>query len=121
MNKYEKEITLTLGQPPSLNTFYAGKHWTVRKKLGDEYKRQVKNALSAFDFFTIDTFTITISYNSRFDCDNSILCSKFVSDALVEGGFVEDDNTKHYKSLRIYFDKDLPKKTYQVIIRYYER
>mgnify|MGYP000058577432 FL=1 len=117
----EKEIIITLGQPPSLNTFYSGRHWTVRKKLGDEYKRQVKDALGAFDIPTIETFTISIRYNSRFDCDNSILCSKFVSDALVEAGFVDDDNPKHYKSLRISFDETLPKKTYQVKIRYYER
>jgi len=115
---YEKDITLTLGQPPSLNKFYAGKHWTYRKRLGDEYKKQVKQLLENFDCFTISNFSLSISYNSRYDCDNSILCSKFVADALVEKGFVANNSKKYYKSLRICYDENLPKGVYVVKIKY---
>lgn len=115
---YEKDITITLGQPPSLNKFYAGKHWTYRKRLGDDYKKLVKAALAEFDKFTICDFSLSIRYNSRYDCDNSILCSKFVADALVEEGFVADDSPKYYKSLRISYDQTLPKGTYVVKVKY---
>jgi hypothetical protein len=120
MAKYEKEITLTLGKPPSLNKFYAGKHWTVRKRLADDYKRLVKDALDSFDTLTISRFELRVNYNSRFDCDNSILCCKFVADSLVEKGYVADDSPKYYRKLVICYEPDLPKETYEVIIRYYE-
>tara|TARA_R110001606_G_scaffold219342_2_gene367195 strand:+ start:3621 stop:3983 length:363 start_codon:yes stop_codon:yes gene_type:complete len=120
MSKYEKEITLTLGKPPSLNKFYAGKHWTVRKRLADDYKRSVKDALDTFDPLTISRFELRVSYNSRFDCDNSILCCKFVADCLVEKGYVADDTPKYYSKLVILYDPDLPKDTYKAMIKYYE-
>lgn len=120
MSKYEKEVILRLGQPPSLNKFYAGKHWTVRKKLADGYKRQVKAALDDIDSFTIDRFELRVAYNSRYDCDNSILCCKFVADALVEKGYVPDDSPKYYRRLVIHYEPDLPKGIYEVKIRYYE-
>ena len=120
MSKYEKEITITLGKPPSLNKFYAGKHWTVRKRLADDYKRTVKAALDNFDSFTISSFELRVDYNSRFDCDNSILCCKFVADALVEKGYVADDSPKYYRRLVICYEPSLPKETYQVRIKYYD-
>lgn len=120
MNEYEKEIILTLGKPPSLNQFYAGKHWTYRKRMGDEYKRKVKDALACVDPFTAVRFELRVGYNSRYDCDNSILCCKFVADALVEKGYVPDDSPKYYRKLVLYYDPELPKETYEVKIRYYE-
>ena len=120
MSKYDNEIILTLGKPPSLNKFYAGKHWSFRKRLADEYKRTVKDALDNFDSFTISRFELRVNYNSRFDCDNSILCCKFVADALVEKGYVPDDSPKYYRKLVINYEPSLPKETYQVKIRYYD-
>jgi Holliday junction resolvase RusA-like endonuclease len=91
--------------------------------MADGYKMELKNTLaeSIGDSIVRDwkSFKIYISYNSRYDVDNSVLCSKFVADALVELGFVKDDNPTYYTKLTIKHDKELPKDTYLVKITYY--
>lgn len=119
MNEFE----ILAPKPPSLNKFYGGKHWTYRKRMADGYKMELKNTLaeSVGDSVVRDwkSFKIYISYNSRYDVDNSVLCSKFVADALVELGFVKDDSPTYYTKLTIKHDKELPKDTYLVKITYY--
>ena len=46
-----KELTLhlTLPKTVSLNTLYAGKHWTFRKKKKDEYKKIIEKELARYD------------------------------------------------------------------------
>lgn len=110
------EITLELPKPPSLNEYYAGRHFAIRKKQGDKYKQIVKLELDKYDKYFAKSIEIHISYCSRYDCDNSILASKFTADALVSLGYVADDSPKYFKSLSIKFDGDLPKNTYKVKI-----
>lgn len=110
------EIELILPKPPSLNTIYAGKHWTYRKKKKDEYKIICQEALSNYDKFTIDSFKMDIKYNSRLDIDNGILVSKFLADTLVSEGIVPDDNKKYYTQVTITYDSELPKDTYKVTL-----
>ena len=45
------ELTLHLKLPKtiSLNTLYAGKHWTFRKKKKDEYKKIGEKELDNYD------------------------------------------------------------------------
>jgi len=114
------EIELNLPKPPSLNQYYAGKHWAIRKKQKDEYSKQCKEELDKFDRFTFESYEIHISYNSRHDVDNVILVSKFLSDTLVSLGMVKDDGNKYYKRLNIKIDKDLPKDTFKVKLRCYD-
>ena len=117
------EFQIIVPKPPSLNKFYSGKHWTYRKRMADTYKLAVKQSL--YDTLGLNVerdwlrFQIDISYNSRYDVDNSILCSKFVADALVDMGFVKDDNTTYYKKVTIRYEPELPKETYLVKITYY--
>ena len=77
------EIDLELPKPPSLNQYYAGKHWAIRKKQKDEYSKFCKEELEKYDAFTCETYEIHIRYHSRHDVDNVILVSKFLSDTLV--------------------------------------
>lgn len=115
MNDYTL-ITLELPKPPSLNKIYAGKHWAVRKKYKDDYKKICADALCEYDSFVAEEFYFDISYNSRLDIDNGILVSKFLADTLVSEGIVQDDSPKYYKKVSIRYDQDLPKNTYIVNI-----
>lgn len=115
MNDYTL-ITLELPKPPSLNKIYAGKHWAVRKKYKDDYKKICADALCKYDSFVAEEFYFDISYNSRLDIDNGILVSKFLADTLVSEGIVQDDSPKYYKKVSIRYEPDLPKNTYIVNI-----
>jgi|TARA_R110000744_G_scaffold968_2_gene3563 hypothetical protein len=120
------EIKLTLPKPPSLNMIYAGKHWTYRKKKKDEYKIICQAELSKHDKFNCESIRMVIRYNSRLDIDNGILVSKFLADTLVDEGIIPDDNKNYYTEVKITYDGDLPKNTYEVILmctnlNYYEQ
>lgn len=115
MNDYTL-ITLELPKPPSLNKIYAGKHWAVRKKYKDDYKKICADALCEYDSFVAEEFYFDISYNSRLDIDNGILVSKFLADTLVSEGIVQDDSPKYYKKVSIRYEPNLPKNTYIVNI-----
>ncbi len=108
---------LNLPKPPSLNKIYSGGHWAIRSKYKNDYKREIKKELDPFDKFTCESYSLDIRYNSRLDIDNGILVSKFLSDCLVEEGYVEDDSPKYFTSVRIRFDSSLPKNIYQVVIK----
>jgi len=116
--KYQ-EIELNLPKPPSLNAYYAGKHWAIRKKQKDEYSKHCKGELEKYDAFSAETYSIYIEYNSRHDVDNVILVSKFLSDTLVDMGFVKDDGNKYYQKLCIKINKELPKDSFYVRAKFY--
>jgi hypothetical protein len=105
-------IELHLPKPPSLNKIYAGKHWAIRKKYKDDYKKHCLEALQKYDKFTCEGIEFHISYNSRLDIDNGILVSKFLADTLVSEGIIPDDNPKYYKKVTLVFDENLEKNTY---------
>ena len=110
------EIILKLPNTISLNSLYAGKHWTFRKKTKDEYKKIIEAELSNYDKCFFDTFEITIKYNYNQDIDNVILVSKFLSDTLVANEWVIDDNPKYYKKLKIIYDSEVERNCCEVII-----
>tara|TARA_R100000482_G_scaffold34623_1_gene11323 strand:+ start:10003 stop:10356 length:354 start_codon:yes stop_codon:yes gene_type:complete len=93
----------------SLNTLYAGKHWTYRKKVKDAYKKIVEAALADYDHYRAKSCTIYIRYNTRADVDNNVLVSKFVADTLVANGWIADDSPKYYNKLTIAFDPSVEK------------
>ena len=79
MNEYE-EISVSLPKPPSLNQFYSGRHYAVRKKYKDKYWGEIEKAMDKLDKFTMDQMSIHVVYNCRFDVDNAICCCKFLAD-----------------------------------------
>lgn len=111
------EVELELPKPPSLNKIYAGKHWAVRKKYKDDYKRECQKQLEKLDDFICDRIQFFITYNSRLDIDNGILVSKFLADTLVSEGIIPDDNPKYYDRVTLKYDLGLPKNTYLVKIK----
>lgn len=113
------EITLELPKPPSLNQFYAGRHFTVRQKYKKEYFAALEKAFEGYNEFTAESFDINVLHNSRYDTDNCILAVKFTADYLRHRGFVKDDTKKYFKKLSIKVDEDLEKTVFKVKIKLY--
>ena len=113
------ELTLHLKLPKtiSLNALYAGKHWTFRKKIKDEYKKIVETELARYDHHIAKGMSIFIRYNARTDVDNNVLVSKFVADTLVANEWIADDSPKYYNKLTIVFDSTVEKNYCEVEVR----
>src|SRR6056300_960744 len=109
------EVTLTLPKPPSLNKWYSGKHWAIRKKQKESYSGYIKAELDKIDKFTMDRFKIDVQYNCRYDVDNAITCIKFVADYLRGDGYVSDDTTKYFFSQSTTFNQELKKDEFKAI------
>lgn len=123
MKKEYREVTFSLPKPPSLNQFYAGKHFAVRQKYKKEYNEHIKKALAEFDQFYSETYKIDIVHNTRYDCDNVILAIKFLADYLKENGYATDDTKRYFKGLSIrakYDDEPIEKDKIQVTLRLFE-
>ena len=113
----ELTLSLTLPKTISLNSLYAGKHWTFRKKTKDEYKKIVEAELARYDHHFAESMSIHIRYNTRADVDNLVLVSKFTADTLVANGWIADDSPKYYYRLTITFDKSVEKNYCEVEVR----
>lgn len=111
------DIKLNLPKPPSLNKLYSQKHWAVRKKIKDDYNKEILRELGNYDAFTCESYRLFITYNARLDVDNVILLSKFVSDCLVKEGYVQDDSPKFYGEIRIRYKGDLKKDQFIAVIK----
>jgi len=103
-------------KPPSLNAYYSGGHWTKRKKAKDANLAHITKHFEDYDAFTAEQFEIHLRYNGRYDCDNTIVAVKFLSDAIVALGYVKDDNKKHFPRLSIVYDETLGHDTYAATI-----
>ncbi len=112
-------IELNLPKPPSLNQFYAGRHFTVRQKYKKEYFESLEKAFEIYDEFTAEHFEIHVTHNSRYDTDNCILAIKFTADYLRHRGFVKDDTKKYFKQLSIKVDENQEKNIFKVKIKLY--
>ena len=113
------EVTITLPKPPSLNKWYSGKHWSVRKKQKESYSGHIKDQLERIDSFTMDRFAIDVQYNCRYDVDNAITCIKFLADYLRGDGYVTDDTPKYFFSQSTTFNQELNKDEFKATIRCY--
>ena len=83
-----KITTITLFNLPkvSLNEYYAGKHWTKRKKLKDTYKLIVKNQFKGV-FSKENSYKCIytlFSKNKPFDATNCAVMIKMIEDIIFE-------------------------------------
>ena len=111
-----KEIVLTLGKVPSLNSFYAGSHWTKRKKAKDAALKEIKEQLGFNQGSPYNSFRVTANVRYRYDLDNSIIAVKFTSDALKALGWIKDDSPKYFRHLLLVWKESLPTNTAEIII-----
>ena len=111
-----KEIVLTLGKVPSLNSFYAGSHWTKRKKAKDAALKEVKEQLGFNQGPPYNSFRVTANVRYRYDLDNSIIAVKFTSDALKALGWIKDDSPKYFRHLLLVWSEQVPRDEAEITI-----
>ena len=112
----EKEVIVTLGKVPSLNSFYAGSHWTKRKKAKDAALQEIKEQLGYNTLPPYRSFRIVAYVRYRYDLDNSIIAIKFTSDALKTLGWVIDDSPKYFRRCLLVWKEQIPTNQAKVII-----
>ena len=111
-----KEIEITLGKVPSLNSFYAGSHWTKRKKAKDAALQTIKEQLGTNQGAPYNSFRVSANVRYRYDLDNSIIAIKFTSDALKALGWIKDDSPKYFRRLVLVWTDQIPKDEAQITI-----
>ena len=104
-----KEIEITLGKVPSLNSFYSGSHWTKRKRAKDAALQEIKEQLGFNTAPAYRSFSISAYVRYRYDLDNSIIAVKFTSDALKTLGWIKDDSPKYFRHLVLVWKEEIPK------------
>jgi|31_taG_2_1085359.scaffolds.fasta_scaffold22315_3 hypothetical protein len=104
-------IVLEIGKIPSLNAFYASKHWIVRKKAKDAFKTEILGQLNKYDKITFKQVTVRLETNLGYDIDNCIMAVKFGMDAFKDWGGIPDDTKKYFPKLTIIYNDQLPKNT----------
>ena len=106
---------VVVGKVPSLNAFYASKHWTVRAKGKTKHCDEVMLQLLQYDLEQITDVQILCKVNYRYDIDNAIMAVKFALDAFKTWGGVKDDSRKYVHSLKLVHDTTIPKDTAEII------
>lgn len=109
------DIVVKVGKVPSLNAFYAAKHWAMRKKAKDKFKAEILEQLEAYDKITFKSVSVKLEVNYRYDIDNSVMACKFAMDAFKEWGGIQDDSPKYFKRLLIVQNTDLEADTAKII------
>ena len=95
----KKETSITLVDLPkiSLNEFYAGKHWNVRKKIKDNFALLVRSQTKLkIDYPCEVEYVFTFTKNPL-DCSN--VCGGMAK--LIEDVLFPDDSPKIVKSIKV--------------------
>lgn len=102
-------ITIPDERPTSWNTFYAGAHWSKRKKEADRVHQMVRYALpsSVVDSGPLsERVDITVrAYFKNRPQDASNICAKLYEDALI-GWVIVDDKPEYVRSMRTISEVD---------------
>lgn len=79
------------------NAYYAGKHWSKRKKDADYWHWLVKSEMRKQNIplkICKHPVYVSFAWNDRLDADNHSIMGKFIVDAL-KGFLIADDDRKH--------------------------
>ena len=92
-----------------MNAYYAGKHWSVRKRDAEFWHRLVQACMNGQEVRRIPfkrPVVIIFHWNDRLDIDNHAVMGKMIVDAM-KGRIIEDDNRRWLKGICHYFhDED---------------
>ena len=113
----DADIEVEVGKVPSLNAFYASKHWAIRKKAKDKFKSEILEELDKYDKVTFDRVSVRLETNLGYDIDNCIMAIKFGMDAFKEWGGVPADTKKYFPKLTIVHNTELDKNTSKIFFR----
>lgn len=91
---------------PSLNKFYASKHWGYRKNEKLKFNKHLDSLSIDFPSKDIDlelrTYSMSVKNFTRMDNDNVIMVCKFVNDYLKANGYIKDDTRKYFRAVSIH-------------------
>jgi hypothetical protein len=104
------------GRGISLNTFYKSGFWKERNDAKNEYAEKFKALFAKAKLKPVDTFKLTLTYNSRHDVDNVVGMSKIFVDTLNNVNLIKDDNPKYYKQLVLRYDSRLKHNTFKFVL-----
>lgn len=85
----------------SLNKWYAGTHWTQRKKLAKEWHETIYWTVKELGISKVKHYPLTIRIKCYFkskrliDLSNTCTALKLVEDSLVKAGIIIDDSPKY--------------------------
>ena len=113
MKKYKKQKFLIQGQALSVNKFYQQRHWSIRKKLVDEWHELVFYAVKQYKIKKVVNYPIKVEavfYLKRsIDIDNCTL--KTIIDGLRYAYILEEDSIKYINEInkKTFLDKENPR------------
>ena len=92
-----------------MNAYYAGKHWSKRKRDAEFWHILVRSYMDKQDVRRVPfkrPVIVTFRWNDRLDIDNHAVMGKMIVDAM-KGRVIEDDNRTWVKGVCHYFhDED---------------
>lgn len=92
-----------------MNKYYAGVHWSVRKRDAEYWHMIARNAMNRQDVRKRPfqkPVVVTFWWNDRLDIDNHAVMGKFIVDAM-KGRIIEDDTRRYLRGVCNYFhDED---------------
>lgn len=111
------KVTITLPYPnkPGLygmNSYYAGKHWSVRKKHADYWHDLVLYETPWNRPPLKSPVKITFFWNDRLDLSNHAMMAKYIEDS-IKGRIIKDDSRNHVQEITHKFHDE---KTIKVVI-----
>lgn len=100
---------------PSWNKFYAGRHWSTRKKIADYWHELVWNYCYTTMTPHFKRAWITIESHSKRPLDPDNICAKLIIDGLVHAKVLDDDSPEFVKGV-LTISKKSDKELTKVII-----
>lgn len=88
-----------------MNAYYAGKHWSVRKRDAEYWHWLVRAAMEDQNVRRVPfkkPVIVIFHWNDRLDIDNHAVMGKMILDAM-KGRVIEDDNRRWVKGVCHYF------------------
>jgi hypothetical protein len=101
------------GVDVSLNKFFAGKHWTIRNKIKDQFHLLFGRLLTK-KYRMVDKYEVVLEYNSRLDPTNTIILIKIGEDFLRHINVLTDDTKKFCKKVTIIPVSEMGAKHYRM-------
>lgn len=90
------------------NAYYAGKHWSKRKKDAEYWHWLVRSEIKKQEVpvkLCKHPVYVSFSWNDRLDVDNHTIMGKFIVDAL-KGVLIVDDDRKHLVGVQHVFHEE---------------
>jgi hypothetical protein len=84
-----------------MNAYYAGKHWSARKRDAEFWHMMVRSCMNDQDVRRVPfkrPVVITFHWNDRLDLDNHAVMGKMIVDAM-KGRLIQQDSRKWVKGV----------------------